>query len=49
MNKWTLYLLLFITTIGQAKAATNKTALTAIIATIEQQFNVRILLCCREM
>lgn len=41
MNKWTLYLLLFITTIGQAQTATNKTALTAIIATIEQQFNVK--------
>jgi hypothetical protein len=35
------YLLLFITTIGQAQTATNKTALTAIIATIEQQFNVK--------
>jgi hypothetical protein len=41
MNKWILYLLLFVTSITQAQKANNKIALTAIIANIEQQFNVK--------
>lgn len=41
MNKWILYLLVCLTTIGHAQKATHKTALTIIIGTIEQQFNVK--------
>ena len=41
MNKWILYLLLCITTIGRGQTAANKTPLTTIIGTIEQQFNVK--------
>jgi hypothetical protein len=41
MNRWILYLLLFTGTFVQAQTASNKTALTAVMATIEQQFNVK--------
>lgn len=41
MNKWILYLFLFTGTFVQAQTASNKTALTTVMATIEQQFNVK--------
>jgi hypothetical protein len=41
MNRWILYLLLFTGTFSQAQTASNKTALTAVMTTIEQQFNVK--------
>jgi hypothetical protein len=41
MNKWILYLMVCTATIGQAQTATNKIALTTVMANIEQQFNVK--------
>jgi glycerol kinase len=41
MNRWILYLLLFTGTFVQAQTASNKTSLTAVMSTIEQQFNVK--------
>jgi hypothetical protein len=38
MNRWILYLLLFT---GTCSGTNNKTALTAVMTTIEQQFNVK--------
>ncbi len=41
LNKYLLYLLLFITSITHAQKATDKIPLTAIISSIEQQFDVK--------
>jgi hypothetical protein len=40
MNRWILYLLLFTGTFVQAQTS-NKTSLTSVMTTIEQQFNVK--------
>ena len=40
-NKWFLYFLLLIGSISHAQKATDKIPLTDVIATIEQQFNVK--------
>jgi len=40
-NKWVLYFLLLLGSISHAQKATDKIPLTEIIATIEQQFNVK--------
>jgi hypothetical protein len=41
LNKYVLYLLLFITSITHAQKATDKTPLASIISSIEQQFDVK--------
>lgn len=41
LNKWLFYLLLYIGSIGYAQKTNDKIPLTAVISSIEQQFNVK--------
>lgn len=40
-NKWIFYLVFFVGSIGTAQTSSNKTPLTTIIKTLEQQFNIK--------